>query len=123
SRSVSLSSARVGVLGLTFKPNVPDIRNSKVPDILAELREYGVEPLISDPLASAEEALHEYTLDLSPDVDVRDLDALVLAVDHEAYVSAPDTLLARLKPKGVLIDVKSALDPALVGPDQVYWSL
>ncbi|MEO0590092.1 MAG: nucleotide sugar dehydrogenase [Pseudomonadota bacterium] len=123
SRGVSLSSARVGVLGLTFKPNVPDIRNSKVPDILAELREYGVEPLISDPLASAEEALHEYTLDLSPDVDVRDLDALVLAVDHEAYVSAPDTLLARLKPEGVLIDVKSALDPALVGPDQVYWSL
>jgi len=52
-----------------------------------------------------------------------DLDALVLAVDHEAYVSAPDALIARLKPSGVLIDVKSALDPALVGPAQVYWSL
>lgn len=123
SRGVSLSSARVGVLGLTFKPNVPDIRNSKVPDILAELREYGVEPMVSDPLASAEEALHEYALKLSPDEAVCDLDALVLAVDHEAYVNAPTALIARLKPSGVLIDVKSALDPALVGPAQVYWSL
>ncbi|MEL6486187.1 MAG: nucleotide sugar dehydrogenase [Pseudomonadota bacterium] len=123
SRKVPLSSARVGVLGLTFKPNVPDIRNSKVPDILAELSEYGVEPMISDPLASAEEAHREYALDLAQDEDLRDLDALVLAVDHAAYVSAPEALLARLKSKGVLIDVKSVLDPALVGPDQLYWSL
>ncbi|MEL6737724.1 MAG: nucleotide sugar dehydrogenase [Pseudomonadota bacterium] len=123
SRGVPLSSARVGVLGLTFKPNVPDIRNSKVPDILAELKEYGVEPLISDPLASAEEAHHEYALNLSPDEALRDLDALVLAVDHAAYVSAPTDLVARLKSDGVLIDVKSALEPALIGPDQLYWSL
>ncbi len=120
---VSLNTARVGILGLTFKQDVPDIRNSKVPDIIAELREYGIEPLVSDPLANANEARHEYGLDLADDAALRDLDALVLAVNHAQYLTDPAALLARVKSGGVVIDVKSALDPERVGADLVYWSL
>ena len=123
SRSVSLCGARVGVLGLTFKQDVPDIRNSKVPDIIAELREYGIDPLVGDPLANPAEARHEYGLDLSQDSALRDLDALVLAVNHADYVADAKALVARLKPAGVLIDVKSALAPDCVSDDQFYWSL
>ncbi|MEO0462628.1 MAG: nucleotide sugar dehydrogenase [Pseudomonadota bacterium] len=122
-RKVPLAKARVGVLGLTFKQDVPDIRNSKVPDIITELREFGVEPMIADPLANADEALHEYGLTLSDGAKLTDLDALVLAVNHNEYVSDQPALLARVRCGGVIMDVKSALDPQLVDDDQVYWSL
>jgi UDP-N-acetyl-D-galactosamine dehydrogenase len=122
-RKGALSDARVGVLGLTFKPDVPDIRNSKVPDILAELREYGIQAQIGDPLANAQEARHEYGLELAADGDLHDLDALVLAVDHHEYIADPDALIARIKPDGLLIDVKSALSPDKLSDQQVYWSL
>ena len=123
SRGVDLSSARVGVLGLTFKQDVPDIRNSKAPDIVAELREYGIEPIVGDPLANPEETAHEYGLELTPDTDLRDFDALVLAVNHEDYVGNPEALIERIRPDGILIDVKSALSPDMVGEKRLYWSL
>ncbi|MGB3471183.1 MAG: UDP binding domain-containing protein, partial [Erythrobacter sp.] len=122
-KGVPLASARVGVMGLTFKQDVPDIRNSKVPDIIAELRNFGIDPMIGDPLANVAETRHEYGLELTADADLRDLDALVLAVNHAEYVRDPAALLARVRPGGVLVDVKSALDPALVGDDLTYWSL
>lgn len=118
-----LGEAKVGVLGLTFKQDVPDIRNSKVPDILAELREYGIEPLVGDPKASAEEAKAEYGVELSKSDDLRDLDALILAVNHKEYLDEGSDLLARVKKGGVVIDVKSALDPANVPAHLAYWSL
>ena len=123
SRGVDLSSARVGVLGLTFKQDVPDIRNSKAPDIVAELREYGIEPIVGDPLANPEETAHEYGLELTPDTDLRDFDALVQAVNHEDYVGNPEALIERIRPDGILIDVKSALSPDMVGEKRLYWSL
>ena len=122
-RGVSLGDARVGVLGLTFKQDVPDIRNSKVPDIITELREFGVEPMISDPLANPDEAMREYGLALSDDAEVTDLDALVLAVNHARYVTDQPALLRRVRADGVIVDVKSALDPQLVADEQAYWSL
>jgi len=122
-KGVPLASARVGVMGLTFKQDVPDIRNSKVPDIVAELRDFGIDPMIGDPLADAAETRHEYGLELTADADLRDLDALVLAVNHAEYVRDPAALLARVKNGGVVVDVKSALDPALVGEGLTYWSL
>ncbi len=82
-----LNGAKIGILGLTFKENVPDLRNSRVPDIIKELRQFGIEPLIHDPLASAEEALEEYDVSISSLSDFADLDALVLAVPHEEYVN------------------------------------
>jgi len=120
---VSPCRARVGVLGLTFKQDVPDIRNSKVPDILAELREYGIEALVSDPLAEPAAALHEYGITLSPPEALVGLDALVLAVNHAAYIADPADLVARVREGGVLVDVKSALAREALPEELVYWSL
>ncbi len=120
---VSPCNARVGVLGLTFKQDVPDIRNSKVPDILAELREYGIAALVSDPLADPAAAAHEYGIALSPPEALVQLDALVLAVNHAAYVADPADLIARVREGGVLVDVKSALDREGLPEELIYWSL
>lgn len=114
---------RIGMLGLAFKENVHDLRNSRVPDIVRELRQYGCEVLIHDPLADPEHARHEYDLELSSADALRDLDALVLAVPHRVIMSDIQNWLQRIKPQGVMADIKSALDPATV-PDQLrYWSL
>jgi UDP-N-acetyl-D-galactosamine dehydrogenase len=117
------SAARVGILGLTFKENVPDIRNSRVPDIVRELGKYGIRPMIADSLADAEEVRHEYGLELSDIGDFRDCDALILAVPHQDYVSDPRRLYAMLKPSGVMIDVRSGLSSADVPTGIGYWSL
>jgi UDP-N-acetyl-D-galactosamine dehydrogenase len=120
---VPIKGARVGILGLTFKEDVPDLRNSRVPDIVAELRQFGVEPLIHDPLADAGEARHEYGIELSAWEALSPADALILAVPHKAYLAMPrDGLLEALCPGGVIIDVKSVFDPATL-PGVRYWSL
>jgi UDP-N-acetyl-D-galactosamine dehydrogenase len=119
-----VKGAKVGILGLTFKENVSDVRNSKVPDIVAELREFGVEVLVHDPLASPKEAAHEYGLDLAPLDALGALDGVVLAVPHAAYVElGPRRIAAMLKDRGVLVDVKSVLSPAEVPAGVAYWSL
>jgi UDP-N-acetyl-D-glucosamine/UDP-N-acetyl-D-galactosamine dehydrogenase len=101
--------ARIGVLGLTFKENVPDLRNSKVPDVIAELRSFGINPLVTDAMASAAEAKHEYGLELVSLDQLTDLDAVILAVPHTKYQDL-DVILSCLKPGGVIVDVKSCLD-------------
>jgi UDP-N-acetyl-D-galactosamine dehydrogenase len=114
----------VGVLGLTFKEDVPDIRNSRVPDILQELREFGIEPIIHDPHAEADEVAHEYGLTLSPLEAFSGLDALVLAVSHREYREmAADSLFGMLKPSGLLVDVKSCIPRSRVPEGIAYWSL
>jgi UDP-N-acetyl-D-glucosamine/UDP-N-acetyl-D-galactosamine dehydrogenase len=119
-----VKSTRIGILGLAFKEDVPDLRNSRVPDIVAELRAFGIEAMVHDPLADAAEARREYGLELCAMADLRDLDGLILAVPHREFSSdgfaAP---LAALAPGGALIDVKSAVDRALVPAGIVYWSL
>jgi UDP-N-acetyl-D-galactosamine dehydrogenase len=107
----NIKGARVNVLGLTFKENVPDIRNSKVADILRELAEFGVETYVHDPLASADDALHEYGVKLCEWDRLPAADALILAVPHRKLLALP---LAQLQQKvvrnGCVIDVKSVLD-------------
>jgi UDP-N-acetyl-D-galactosamine dehydrogenase len=124
-QNLAVKGARVGVLGLTFKENVADIRNSKVPDILRELTEFGVQAMLHDPYADPEETRHEYGLALSTLEELVNLDALILAVSHKQYVKNPMAwFLDRVKPGGVLVDVKSALDPAEVPAGRVsYWCL
>ena len=117
-----LKRCRVGVLGLTFKENVPDLRNSRVPDIVSELASYGVAALVHDPLADAEEAKREYGIELQPLSAVTDLDALVLAVPHRELVEQASCPSRFLRPGGVLIDVKAALRGLDLG-DVLYWSL
>jgi len=121
---VPLCGARIGVLGLTFKPDVSDLRNSKVPGIVAELESFGAVPIVHDPLADASEAQRHYRLQLHAEADLTELDALVLAVPHRRYLELPlDRLLAGLRPGGVVIDVMSALAPDQVTPRFRYWSL
>jgi UDP-N-acetyl-D-galactosamine dehydrogenase len=119
-----LAGARVGILGLTFKEDVPDLRNSKVPDIVAELKAFGIEPLVTDAYADSKEAFEEYGLQLSPLDAFQSLDALILAVIHKPYLAMPrGELAAMLKPRGVLVDVKSVLDPRELPEGILYWSL
>ena len=105
-----VKGARVGILGITFKENVPDLRNSRVPDIIVELREFGIEPMISDPHADAGAVRHEYGLDLVPLEMLADLDALIVAVPHAAYAEQGwDRLVCNVAPGGICIDVKSVI--------------
>ncbi|MDD3519216.1 MAG: nucleotide sugar dehydrogenase [Chromatiales bacterium] len=123
-RDLPVRKARVGILGLTFKENVSDLRNSRVPDIVRELHQFGIEPLIHDPMADAAEAHEEYGLDLASLDDFKDLHALVLAVSHRQYLDLPASMLAAmLDAGGVIIDVKSALNPAEILAAHAYWSL
>ncbi len=120
----SLKSARIGVLGITFKENVPDLRNSRVPDILAELENHGATPLVHDPLADSNEAMQVYGVELHSLKSLDGLDALILAVPHEELVrGGPEPLLALLRPGGVIYDIKSVLAPADVSNDLTYLSL
>ncbi len=117
---------KVAVLGLTFKENVPDLRNSRVPDIIQELREYGVQVLVHDPMAEPEEAVEEYGIHLSKWADLSDIDGIVVAVAHRAYVDMG--LQELLKPlrsqrEGVVIDVKCLLDQAALPKTLKYWRL
>ncbi|MFO0597004.1 MAG: nucleotide sugar dehydrogenase [Myxococcaceae bacterium] len=124
-QGLPVKGARVGVFGLTFKENVADIRNSKVPDILKELKEFGIDAKLTDPYADPAETKHEYGLGLTKLEEMKDLDALILAVSHHQYVGQPlSFLIDRIKPGGVLVDVKSAIDPAQVPAGRVsYWCL
>lgn len=116
--------ARVGVLGLTFKEDVTDIRNSRVPDILKELCEFGIVPLVHDPHAEGSHAQHEYGIALSEWSELQELDAIVLAVAHKEYRKMDLTeIFSKLKPGGILVDVKSAIDRSKVPASVNYWSL
>ncbi|MBX3303610.1 MAG: nucleotide sugar dehydrogenase, partial [Nitrospira sp.] len=117
---------RVGVLGLTFKENVPDLRNSRVPDIIRELHEYGVDVLVHDPIAETEEALAEYGIHLLDWNTMKDLDGLILAVAHEKF--SESGLMDLLKPlrsqkQGVVIDIKGILDQRQIPATIKYWRL
>ncbi len=121
---VTLKSSRVAICGLTFKENVPDLRNSRVPDIIEELTQFGVEPMIHEPMGDPEEALHEYGVTLCDWEDVKDLDAMIYAVSHDFYRDmGQETLLSRIRDGGVIIDVKSVLDPNDLPRGLQYWSL
>src|SRR5215212_8371151 len=93
-RDVPVRRARVAVLGLTFKENIPDLRNSRVPDILRELAAFGIEAQVHDPLADHEKALEDYGVMLAPLDSFRELDVVVLAVPHTAYCELGEANLA-----------------------------
>ncbi len=121
--------ARVAVLGLTFKENCPDIRNSRVADVIERLQEFGIKPRVSDPLADPAEVRESYGIELVPFGELRDLDCVILAVAHQPYAELGYEDLARLfgdrdPAHSVLIDVKGLLNPTML--DAVgyrYWRL
>ena len=123
-RDVPLKKLRVGILGFTFKENVPDIRNSKVVDIYRELRSYGVEPMVHDPLAHAAEVVDEYQVELSPLTDFNALDAVILAVPHADYHNLNHSGFNQMVGEnGIFVDVKSCVAPSQLRSDIRYWSL
>lgn len=108
-----VKGAKVAVLGLTFKEDCPDLRNSKVIDIIHELASYGVEVLVHEPVASAEEAKHEYGVDLVSWDDLPRCSAIVSAVSHKQLKAIPvDQMVEKLVPNGLYVDVKSTADAA-----------
>jgi len=124
----AVKGARVLVLGLTFKENVPDIRNSKVVDVVRELEDYGIEVLVHDPLADPAETRHEYNLELTALETVDPVDAVVLAVAHDQFKTLGITRLAQFCCNGggcgVLVDVKGVLKRSEVEKAGLrYWSL
>ena len=119
-----IKGARIGIMGITFKENVPDLRNSRVPDIVAELREFGITALVHDPLADAAEAKREYGVELVTLDRFAGLDGLILAVPHRVLGEKGwDKLFAALVPGGVLVDVKSVVARDRVPQGIHYWSL
>jgi UDP-N-acetyl-D-galactosamine dehydrogenase len=126
-RGRAICGARIGVLGLAFKENVRDLRNSRVPDIVAELAAFGARCLVHDPCGDAAEAHEEYGLDLlnwEAFAAGGPCDALILAVPHQTYLDLPlERLLVPLRRDGVLLDVKAALDRSRLPPELVYWRL
>jgi UDP-N-acetyl-D-galactosamine dehydrogenase len=109
----SVKGANVTVLGLTFKENCPDLRNSKVIDVIHELQSYGVTVNVHDPVAEAAEARHEYGVDLVSWDDLPPAAAIVSAVSHDALRQRSiDEIAAKLVPGGVYVDVKCTADAA-----------
>ncbi len=123
--SQHIKGTKVGVLGLTFKEDCPDLRNTRVVDIIRELDSYGCEVLVHDPMADSTEAQQYYNVKLSPWEDLQDLGALIIAVPHRWYKrQSLDSFTAKLNPKGCFIDVKSMLDINEVKQDGIkFWRL
>lgn len=107
-----VKGSKVVVLGLTFKENCPDLRNSKVANVVRELADFGCEVVVHDPMADTQEAKHEYGIELTPWENLpKEVDAVVAAVMHKEYVQKPlENLLGLLKKGGVFVDIKSAFD-------------
>jgi UDP-N-acetyl-D-galactosamine dehydrogenase len=112
---VSVKDAKVAILGFTFKENCPDTRNTKIIDIVNELKEYGIHPMISDPEADVNEAKHEYGITFDSFGDIKDMDAVVVAVAHDKFLSLKqadfnEMFKAGSNSRKVLIDIKGILD-------------
>jgi UDP-N-acetyl-D-galactosamine dehydrogenase len=105
--------AKINVLGLTFKEDVPDLRNSRVIDVINELRTFGVDVLVHDPVPDAKEAVHEYGIDLVSWESLPRADAMIAAVAHKRFLQMPAAHLAsKVAPNGCFMDVKARFDTA-----------
>ncbi|WP_182199791.1 nucleotide sugar dehydrogenase [Paraliobacillus salinarum] len=112
---VPVKDAKVAILGFTFKENCPDTRNTRVIDIVNELKEYGIKPLIADPEADAEEAKYEYEIVFDSVEDIKDMDAVVVAVGHNRFLKFSQKDFNKMFKEGsneskVLLDIKGILD-------------
>lgn len=112
---VPVKDAKVAILGFTFKENCPDTRNTRVIDIVNELKEYGINPMIADPEADAEEAKHEYGIVFDSVEDIKGMDAIVVAVGHDQFLKFTQEDFNKMFKEGanegkVLLDIKGILD-------------
>lgn len=124
---VPVKNARVGILGFTFKENCPDTRNTKIIDIYHELQEYGITAQIADPAADAAEAKHLYGIEFVDAESFKDMDAIILAVAHDAFKAlTPEIIGSYYRPGStkVLLDLKGLLNKSdYVDAGYLYWRL
>lgn len=129
SADVPVRKAKVGILGFTFKENCPDTRNTKIVDIVNELKEYGIKPVIHDPIADAQEAKELYNIEFVTETQIKDMDVVVLAVAHENFKGfSMDKIDAMFKKcsndKKVIIDIKGCLNrKEYENAKYIYWRL
>ncbi len=126
---VSIKNAKVGCLGITFKEDCPDARNSKVNDILVELKEYGIKPIVCDPVADAPDAEKFYGVNLVNIEELKDLDCLIIAVAHQEFKALSNEDLAKMfkdvpNDKKIIVDVKGVRQKdELLALGYNYWRL
>lgn len=126
--NISVQDAKVAILGFTFKEDCPDTRNTRVIDIVEELKEYGITPMIADPVADIEEAKHEYGVSFNTMEEVKEMDAVILAVAHKEFmVLSESDISAWFKSSNddkVLLDIKGVLDRnEYEAKEYKYWRL
>ncbi|WP_215114279.1 nucleotide sugar dehydrogenase [Exiguobacterium sp. s70] len=126
--NIPVAGAKVAILGFTFKEDCPDTRNTRVIDIVEELKEYGITPVIADPVADAEEAHHEYGIIFDSMEDVKDMDAVILAVAHKEFMDLSHEEISNwfnsMNEKKVLLDIKGVLNRKDYETGQYkYWRL
>ena len=122
---VPVKNARVAILGFTFKENCPDTRNTKIIDIYNELKEYGITAVIADPVADAAEAKHLYGIDFVDMSEIKDMNAVILAVAHEEFKALAPSDVDRFYANGhkkIMLDLKAVLEKNLF-EDYLYWRL
>lgn len=122
-----VKGARVALLGFTFKENCPDTRNTRVIDIVHELNEYGIAPVIADPVADQDEAEREYGIGFVDMREIRDMDAVIVAVAHDAFTSLTEAEIASMygvQEQKILLDIKGLLDRReYEAAGYLYWRL
>ena len=125
SSGTRVRGARAAVVGLTYKANVPDVRNSRVPDVIAELQEFGVEVLAYDPVADPQHLIAECGLELCDEEQLTELDALIVAVPHDELLerTVPRLIREHLAPSGVILDVMARINRAQIPATVTYWAL
>ena len=123
-RDIPIGRAKVGIFGITFKENVPDIRNSKVADLYQTMIEYGIQPQVCDPFADPEETLREYGIALEQSDEWSDFDAVVFAVPHKPFLDDIGNLVQRATRAGsCVIDLRSMVHRPDLPQDLSYWAL
>lgn len=125
---IPVKSAKVAILGFTFKENCPDTRNTKVIDIYKELQEYGITPMVVDPAADAAEAKRLYGITFNTMEDIKDMDAVIVAVSHKQFLTLDkekiSSLYSKANAKKVLVDIKGIFDRKEYSTeDYIYWRL
>ena len=125
---IPVKSAKVAILGFTFKENCPDTRNTKVIDIYKELQEYGITPMVVDPAADAAEANRLYGITFNTMEDIKEMDAVIVAVSHKQFLTLDkekiSSLYSKAHAKKVLVDIKGIFDRKEYSTeDYIYWRL
>ena len=124
---IPVKSAKVAILGFTFKENCPDTRNTRIIDIVNELKEYSITPVIADPVADKDEARHEYGMEFADMQSIKDMDAVILAVSHDEFSSLTMEDMAKFYSGNhtkVLLDIKGLLNrKEFENAGYIYWRL